>query len=204
VPGHHDADGDRADDRGPQARVGGRDRLRDLRLVARRGDAGGAGSLGIGQHRAQEGQRRDRLVRQPVGQRGEDLLGRLPGRTADLRNGGGVDHSPEQLLLGLEIVHDKARVHARGRGHRPDGGPLVPSGKEDLGRGVEDARFGAPALLSARIRRSGHPFILRALTRRPIRSTLVQSTPVERTHLNEWKPACHPPRPPKSCPSVAV
>ena len=40
--------------------------------------AGGAGGLGVGQHRAQQGQRRDRLARQPAGEPGEDLLGRLP------------------------------------------------------------------------------------------------------------------------------
>jgi hypothetical protein len=47
-------------------------------------------------------------------------------------------------------VHDKARVDACGRGHGPDGGPVVPGAEEDLGRGVEDARFGATALLGAR------------------------------------------------------
>ncbi|HEX2744893.1 MAG TPA: hypothetical protein VHN16_10890 [Streptosporangiaceae bacterium] len=29
-----------------------------------------------------------------IGERGEDLPGRLPGRSADLEDGGGVDHSP--------------------------------------------------------------------------------------------------------------
>ena len=35
------------------------------------------------------------VVRQPVGERGEDLLDRLLGRSADLGDGGGVDHTPE-------------------------------------------------------------------------------------------------------------
>jgi hypothetical protein len=95
VPGDRDAEGDGADDRGPQARVVGGDCLRDLLLVAGDARAGGAGGFGIGQHRAQEGQRRDWLARQPVGEPGEDLLRRLLGRSADLGDGGGVDHSPE-------------------------------------------------------------------------------------------------------------
>jgi hypothetical protein len=41
VPGDGDAEGDGADDRGAQGRVGGGDGLGDLRLVA--GDAGGGG-----------------------------------------------------------------------------------------------------------------------------------------------------------------
>src|SRR5580704_17170233 len=166
VPGDNDAEGDRADDRGPQARVVGRDGLRDLRLIAGYGRAGVGGGLGTGQHRAQQSQRRRRLARQPLGEIGEDLLGRLPGRSADPGGGDGVDHSPEQLLLGFEIVHDQARVDVGGRGHGPDRGPLVPGGEKDLGRGVEDARFGAAALLGARTGpRSVHQFILRALTR---------------------------------------
>src|SRR5205823_3504228 len=111
--------------------------------------AGGAGGLGIGQHRAQEGQRRCWHTGEPVGERGEDPLGCLRRRPADLRDGGGVDHSPVQLLLGPEVVHDQACVHSCGRGHCPDGGPVVPGAEEDLGRGVEDARFGAAALMSS-------------------------------------------------------
>jgi hypothetical protein len=175
VPGDRDAEGDGADDRGPQARVVGRDGLGDLRLVAGDAGAGGAGGLGIGQHRPQEGQRRDRLVCQPAGERREDLLGRLRRRPADLGDGGRVDHPPVQLLLGPEIVHDQARVDPCGRGHGPDGGPVVPGAEEDLGRGVEDARFGAAALLGARTGPgSGHCFILRVLTGGTFDSTLVQ------------------------------
>ena len=96
-----------------------------------------------------QGQRRDRLAFQPAGEPGEDLLGRLRRRPADLGDGGGVDHSPVQLLLGPEVVHDQARVDSCGRGHGPDGGPVVPGAEEDLGRGVEDARLGAAALLGA-------------------------------------------------------
>jgi len=114
-------------------------------------------------------------VSDATGERGEDLLARLLGRSADLGDGGGVDHSPEQFLLGPEVVHDQARVHARGRGHGPDGGPLVPGGEEDLGSGVEDARFGAEALLGARTGPgSGHCFILRVLTDDLFHSTIVQ------------------------------
>ena len=62
-------------------------------------------------------------------------------------------------------MHDQARVHTCGRGHRPDGGPVVPGAEEDLGRGVEDARFGAAALLGARTGPgSVHFFILQVLT----------------------------------------
>jgi hypothetical protein len=62
-------------------------------------------------------------------------------------------------------VHDQARVDSRGRGHGPDGGPVVSGGQESLGGGVEDARFGAAALLGARTGPgSGHLFILRTLT----------------------------------------
>jgi pimeloyl-ACP methyl ester carboxylesterase len=50
-------------------------------------------------------------------------------------------------------VHDEARVHAGGRGHGPDGGPVVPVAEEDLGGGVEDARLGLAALLGARVGR---------------------------------------------------
>jgi hypothetical protein len=46
-------------------------------------------------------------------------------------------------------VHDQAWVDFGGRGHRPDGGPVVPGAEEDLDRGVKDARFGAAALLGA-------------------------------------------------------
>jgi len=46
-------------------------------------------------------------------------------------------------------VHDQARVDPRGRGHGPDGGPLVALDDEDPGGGIEDARFGAAALLGA-------------------------------------------------------
>ena len=49
VPGDRDAEGDGADDRGPQVRVVGGDGLGDLRLVADDASAGGAGGLGIGQ-----------------------------------------------------------------------------------------------------------------------------------------------------------
>src|SRR3984957_5306622 len=112
---------------------------------------------------------------QPAGQRGEDLLGCLLRCPADLRDGGGVDHSPVQLLLGPEVVHDQARVHSRGRGHGPDGGPVVPGAEEDLGGGVEDARLGAAALLGARAGPgSGHRFILRVLTGGSFYSTVVQ------------------------------
>jgi hypothetical protein len=66
-------------------------------------------------------------------------------------------------------MHDKASVHLCGCGHGSNGGPLVPGGHEDLGGGVEDARFGAAALLGARTGPgSGHSFILRMLTGRPI------------------------------------
>jgi hypothetical protein len=135
-----DAEGDRTDDRRPQVRVVGGDGLGDLRFVAGDAGAGGAGGLGVGQHRAQDGQRRHRLARQPAGERGEELLGCLRRRPADLGDGGGVDHSPEQFPLGPEVVHDQARVDSRGRGHGPDGGPVVSGGKESLGGGVEDAR----------------------------------------------------------------
>jgi hypothetical protein len=175
VPADGDAEGDGADERGPQLGVGGGDRLGDLRLVAGDANAGGAGGLGIGQHRAQQGQRRHRLIHQPGGQRGEELLGRLGRRPADLRDRGGVDHPPVQLLLGPEVVHDQPAVHARGRRHAPDGGPLVPGGEEGLGGGLEDARFGAVALLRPRAGLWGrHQVILRALTRMPFRSTLVK------------------------------
>jgi len=73
-----------------------------------------------------------------------------PGAPLTSGTGTASDYSPEQLLLGSEVVHDQARVHSGGRGHGPDGGPLVPGGGEDLGSGVEDARFGASALLGAR------------------------------------------------------
>jgi hypothetical protein len=175
VPGDRDAEGDGADDRGSQVRVVGEDGPGDLRLVAGDSIAGGAGGLGIGQHRAQEGQRRRGRAGEPVGERGEDLLGCLRRRPADLRDGGGVDHSPVQLLLGPEVVHDQARVDSCGRGHGPDGSPVVSGAEEDLGRGVEDARFGAKALLGTRTRPgSGHCFILRALTGDLFDSTLVQ------------------------------
>jgi len=73
MPGDRDAKGDGADDRGPQIRVVGGDGLSDLGLVA--GDIGApdTGGLGIGQHRAQEGQRRGRLVRQPTDEPSQDL-----------------------------------------------------------------------------------------------------------------------------------
>jgi hypothetical protein len=165
VPGDGDAEGDGADDGGPQVRVAGGDGLGDLRLVAGDAGAGGAGGLGIGQHRAQEGQRSRGRAGEPVGEPGEDLLGCLGRRPADLGDGSGVDHAPVQLLLGPEVVHDQARVDSGGRGHGPDGGPVVPGAEEDLGRGVEDARLGAAALLSARGGPgSGHRFILRMLT----------------------------------------
>jgi hypothetical protein len=169
VPGDRDAEGDGADDRGPQGRIVGGDGLGDLRLVTVRSDSGHVGRLGIGQHRPQDGQRRDRLVRQPVGERGEDLLGRLFCRCADLRDRSGVDHAAEQLLFGPEVVHDKSGVHFRRGSYRPDGSPLVPGGAEKPGGGVEDARFGAAALLGARTGPgSGHSFILRMLTGWPI------------------------------------
>jgi len=175
VPGDRDAEGDGADDGRPQGRVVDGDGLGDLRLVTVRRDSGNVGGLGIGQHRPQDGQRRDRFVRQAVGECGEDLLGRLFCRCADLRDGGGIDHAPEQLLFGPEVVHDKAGVHFRGRGDRPDSGPLVPGGDEKPGGGVEDARFGAAALLGARTGPGrGHSFILRVLTGGPFRSTVVQ------------------------------
>jgi aryl-alcohol dehydrogenase-like predicted oxidoreductase len=50
VPGDRDAEGDGADDRGPQVRVVGGDGLGDLRLVAGDAGAGGTGGLGVGQH----------------------------------------------------------------------------------------------------------------------------------------------------------
>ena len=169
MPGDRHAEGDGADESRPQGGIVGGDGLGDLRLVAVRGDPGDVGGLGIGQHRPQDGQRRDRFVRQAVGECGEDLLGHLLGRFADLRDWSGVNHAPEQLPLGPEVVHDKAGVHFRGRGHRPDGGPLVPKGDERPGGGVEDARFGAAALLGARTGPgSGHSLILRMLTGRPV------------------------------------
>jgi hypothetical protein len=175
VPGDGDAEGDGADDGGPQVRVAGGDGLGDLRLVAGDAGAGGAGGLGVGQHRAQEGQRRRWRAGEPVGEGGEDLLGGLGWRPADLGDGGGVDHSPVQLLLGPEVVHDQAGVYSCGRGDGADGGPVVPGGEEGLGRGVEDARFGAAALLGAGAGRgSGHCFILRVLTGDSFDSTLVQ------------------------------
>jgi hypothetical protein len=95
VPGDREADGDGADDRGPQVRIVGGDGLGDLRLVAGRGDSGDVGGLGVGQHRPQDGQRCDRFVRQAVGEGGEDLLGRLLCRSADLGDWSGFDHPPE-------------------------------------------------------------------------------------------------------------
>jgi len=94
VPGDRDAEGDGADDRSPQVRVVGGDGLGDLRLVACDAGAGGAGGLGIGQHRAQEGQRRPGRAGEPAGERGQDLLGCLRGRPADLGDGGDIDHAP--------------------------------------------------------------------------------------------------------------
>jgi hypothetical protein len=175
VPGDRDAEGDGADDGGSQGSIVSGDGLGDLRLVTVRGDPGDVRGLRIGQHRPQDGQRRDRFVRQAVGECGEDLLGRLLRRCADLRDGSGVDHAPEQLLLGPEVVHDKAGVHFRGRGDRPDSGPLIPGGDEKPGGSVEDARFGAAALLGARTGPgSGHSFILRMLTGGSFHSTVVQ------------------------------
>jgi len=175
VPGDRDAEGDGADDRGAQVRIGGGDGLGDLRLVAGDAGGGGAGGLGVGQHRAEQGQRRPGRAGEPLGERGEDLLGGLRRRAADLRDGGGVDHPLVQLLLGPEVVHDQARVHSCGRGHGPDGGPVVPGGEEGLGGGVEDAGFGAAALLGTGAGPGcGHGFILRVLTGGSFHSTIVQ------------------------------
>ena len=175
VPGDSDAEGDGADDRGPQVGVAGGDGLGDLRFVAGDAGAGGGGGLGVGQHRAEQGQRRPGRAGEPVGERGEDLLGGLGRRAADLGDGGGVDHPLVQLLLGPEVVHDQARVHSCGRGHGPDGGPVVPGGEEGLGGGVEDAGFGAAALLGAGAGPGGgHGFILRVLTEDSFHSTIVQ------------------------------
>lgn len=72
-------------------------------------------------------------------------------------------------------MHDQAGVHPCGRGHGPDGRPVVPGAEEGLGRGVEDARLGAAALLGTRTGPgSGHRFILRALTEGSLDSTLDQ------------------------------
>src|SRR4029077_15949128 len=57
VPGDRDAEGDGADDRGPQVRVAGGDGPGDLRLVAGGGGGGGGGGPGVWSHCAPEGAR---------------------------------------------------------------------------------------------------------------------------------------------------
>src|ERR1700691_4920253 len=47
----------------------------------------------------------------PSGRAARCCTGGAPRAPADLGDGG-VNHSPEQLLLGPEIVHDQARIHA--------------------------------------------------------------------------------------------